>query len=653
MKYRSDIDGLRALAIVSVVLYHLSFPNFSGGYVGVDVFFVISGFLITSIIYHEMLEGTFSFAQFYERRIRRLFPSLFCVIAVTVTLAAHLLLPSDFRSFSESLVAATVFGANIFYWKTSGYFDGPVDLAPLLHMWSLSVEEQFYILFPAILLVVVKYARQYVRVALIIALLISFFASLMAVERQQEAAFYLTVFRAWELLIGALLAINALPRPSTHVLRHFLSLIGLGLIIYSVFSFSAETTFPGVYAIIPSLGAGLIIYAGIGMQMGERQSIVNEVLSWRPLVLIGLISYSLYLWHWPLIVFAKYYALRDLTTDEKLGLLAVSILIASFSWRYIEQPFRGRTGLIQRKQLFALSSMMISISITVGLAGHFTNGFPQRVPKKIVEIAKVADQNDHWRKNCQNLPVASITQGDVCALGEKNGAEHDFLLWGDSHALAMAPAFHEVAMKKQRNGWFIGRNACPPLMGVERLDTHQGCAPYNEAVGQFIEQHPEIRTVYLVGRWGLHANGLRYGRESGPPAVISPKGIASNPEAFEQGLVRTLGFLKRRGISVIFIMGVPEVGWLVPSALARAEWFGYPAPVGPTLEAYRARQNPVKVILARVKANNDLRVVGVAHLFCPEGHCIVEHDGIPLYRDDDHLSTQGAQFATPLIADLL
>jgi hypothetical protein len=435
--------------------------------------------------------------------------------------------------------------------------------------------------------------------------------------------------------------------------RQVLSLLGLGLILYSVLTFSAETAFPGVYALFPTIGAALIIYAGSGERASAGGLLVGAVLGWRPLVLIGLISYSLYLWHWPLIVFAKYYALREMTMGEKLGLLMTSMLVATLSWRYIERPFRGKSGGVTRKQLFVSSSLLMAIAIAAGLAVYLGSGFPKRVPQEISEIEDVGNQTDPWRKNCQNLPVEKIRKGDVCALGEKNVNPGNFLLWGDSHALALAPAFDEIAKQKQRSGWFVGKNACPPLLGVERFDSDHSCIPYNEAVTQFIEQHQGIRTVYLAGRWGLHANGHRYGRETGKPSVISSKGMDDNPDAFQQGLERTLAFLKQRDIDVVFMMSVPEVGWLVPSELARAKWFEHPAPLGSTLEAYLARQQPVKEILARVRANNDFRVLEVAPIFCPDGQCLVEHGSVSLYRDDDHLSKQGAQFATQLIADLL
>lgn len=654
MHYRSDIDGLRAIAVVTVVLYHLDFPILSGGYVGVDVFFVISGFLITSIIYPEIIEGNFSFAQFYERRIRRIFPALFFVIAVTVITAAFLLLPGDFRSFSQSVIAATAFGANLLFWRTSGYFDEPAEMKPLLHTWSLSVEEQFYIVFPVFLLVVVKFARRHTRLVLTLAILISFFASLVAIELQPEGAFFLPVFRAWELLLGGLLAIDAVPQPAKLIQRYVWSLTGLVLILYSVFSFSEKTAFPGFYALVPSLGTALIIYAGIGERLGgQHPTLIGIILGWRPLVKIGLISYSLYLWHWPLIVFTKYYVLRELTISEKLTLLMASILLATLSWRYIERPFRGRSGWLPRKQLFVFSAILITILVSIGFAGHLTNGFPQRVTQEIVEIENVGNENDSWRQNCQNRSFEKINQNNLCTLGPEKAGAHDFLLWGDSHALVLAPAFDEVAKSKHRKGWFVGRSACPPLLGVERFDRHYDCLAHNDMVRKFILRHPEIRTVFLVGRWGLHANGSRYGREAGQPAVISPLGIGANPDALQQGLERTLAFLKQHNINVILIMSLPEVGWSVPSQLARAKWFGYPAPSGPTREAYWARQKPVMEIFARLKVNNDFHVLEVAPIFCPESRCLVEHRGVPLYRDDDHLSNHGAQFATQLIVDLL
>lgn len=649
LHYRSDIDGLRAIAIIPVVLFHLGFSAFSGGYVGVDVFFVISGFLITSIIYREMIEGNFSFAQFYERRIRRLFPALFFVIAVTTIAATVMLLPGDFRSFSQSIVAATVFGANLLFWKTSGYFDGPAEMKPLLHTWSLSVEEQFYIAFPVILLVLVRYASRHVRLVFVIAMLLSFAACLIAVQRHQEAAFYLPMFRAWELLLGALLAINAIPHPATHLQRHALSLTGLALIAYSVFALSADSTFPGANALYPSLGAAFIIYAGSG---GHR-SFVGAMLGWRPIVLIGLISYSLYLWHWPLIVFAKYYAIRELNLAEKLALLAISLVLAVLSWRYIERPFRGKSGLMPKPRLFAASAVVMTAAIAIGLSGHFSNGFPQRLPQGIVKIAGVASQPDPYRKNCQNLSVAKIERGEICTLGNTSNAAPDFLLWGDSHALALAPAFSNIAEQKSRAGWFVGKNACPPLLGVERYDSHHKCVPYNEAVTRFIQQHKEIRTVILAGRWGLHANGPRYGRESGKPAIISPQGMSGNRAALQQGLESTLQFLTQRDIKVIFITDVPEIGWGVPSALGRAAWFGHEAPTGPILAAYQVRQQPVNEILHALSANYPLRVVDVMPLFCPADRCRVEEGGMPLYRDDDHLSVQGARMASKLFMDLL
>ncbi|MCG3169186.1 MAG: hypothetical protein CALGDGBN_00699 [Pseudomonadales bacterium] len=628
------------MAIVPVVLYHVGMPLFSGGFVGVDVFFVISGFLITSIIYREMVTGTFSFAQFYDRRIRRLFPALFTVIAATSIAALWLLMPGDLLAYARSVIAATLFGANLLFWRTSGYFDEPAEMKPLLHAWSLSVEEQFYIFFPVMLLLLVRRSPKHLRALLVIAAFLSFAASVVAVKRLPDAAFYLPLFRAWELLLGALVAIQVLPPPAKHWQRDAVSVFGLMLILYAVFALSDESTFPGFNALYPAIGTALIIYAG----SAGHGSIIGKALSWRPLVLIGLISYSLYLWHWPLIVFTKHYVANELVLLEKLGLVLAALLLAALSWRFIERPFRGRSGKLSRRTLFATSFTVMLAAIIASAAVVHYKGLPQRVPAAAARIADVAHETDHYRENCQNLPLAHIARGDVCGLGLPESTSPDFLLWGDSHAMALAPAFHEAALHKKRRGWFLGRTACAPLLGVERYDKTHNCVAYNDAVMGLIEQHPSLRTVILAGRWGLLANSVRYGSEPGQPVVISPRGAGDNRTVLQQGLERTVQTLRTRGIEVVFMMDVPEIGWQVPVLLSRAEWHGRMSPEGPRLDSYRDRQQPVVEILEELVLRQSLRVIEVSDLFCPEGRCLVAHNGMPLYRDDDHLSTLGASF---------
>ena len=369
--YRPDVDGLRAVAIVPVVLYHLGVRPFGGGFVGVDVFFVISGFLITSLIHAEMIAGKFSILAFYERRIRRLFPALFVVMAACTFAALALYLPPDLQAFSRSLIATTLFSANLLFWKTAGYFTAAPETKPFLHAWSLAVEEQFYIFYPPLLLLVVKFARRRIPMILATLAMLSFVASVVEVHAKPNAAFYLPQFRAWELLLGALLAVQVVPPPKSRIVREALSALGLCLIGVAVVTYGSDTPFPGVSALLPTLGAALIIYTGSG-----GPSRVNRALSLRPMVFIGWLSYSLYLWHWPVIVFAEYFAMRELTATEKAMVVLVSVALAILSWAFVERPFRGKGGILSRRLLFGASFASMAGFIAVGALGYLSRAIP-------------------------------------------------------------------------------------------------------------------------------------------------------------------------------------------------------------------------------------------------------------------------------------
>jgi peptidoglycan/LPS O-acetylase OafA/YrhL len=638
--HRSDIDGLRAVAIVPVVLFHLGIPWFGGGFIGVDVFFVISGFLITSIIFQEMTGDGFSLLAFYERRIRRIFPALFCMLAVTTLAAAALLLPLDFKAFSQSLVASSVFGANLLFWKTAGYFDGPALMKPLLHTWTLSVEEQFYIFYPVVLFLLLRFLpRRRAMFAVAGMALVSFLASCVLLRVHPDAVFYLPHFRAWELLLGALLAMPLLRPPQSQRLRDLLSVAGIAMIAYGALAFSEQTAFPGLNALYPCIGAGLILYAGTG-----GHSFVGGFLGGRVVVWMGLISYSLYLWHWPLIVFARYFAIRDLTQIEKAAIVAASLLLATLSWRLVEQPFRGKQGILSRPALFGLSFAAMAAFIAIGLSGHMSGGFPERLPDAVVKLASRQSEQDSYLQKCVDLPAQRIVRGDVCSLGDAMPADSPrFLLWGDSHGAALASAFDAAARRSGRAGLFVGKNACPPLAGIERHDSWHACGQTADAVLDLIRRDRRIDTVVLVGRWAFYARGTRYGAEDGKPVVISPDGISGNQSAFRRGFEQTLLMLRERGVKVVLLAPVPEVGWHVPSGMARAALFDRSEITGPTLDAYRTRQRPVSETFDELTARFGVRVVDVVPVLCPGTTCLVERAGQPLYRDDDHLSVEGAR----------
>lgn len=323
--YRADIDGLRGIAVLSVMLFHAGVPGFGGGFVGVDVFFVISGFLITQLILADCEAGRFSFRRFYERRVRRLLPALLLVMGASFVAGLFVLSPGEMRDFSVSAIAAVTFVSNVYFWRTSGYFEQAAELKPLLHTWSLAIEAQFYIAFPILLLALRRYGHRVLLTGLIVALVVSLLVAQGLVTRKPVAAFFSLPTRAWELALGAVLAVlleNKASRWAAPAKPDALAFLGLGLIAISVVAFNARTAVPGFPALIPTMGAGLVILAG------RDSRIVSRLLTWKPLLILGLASYSAYLWHHPLLAFGRIASGGSLDPKLALALLGLSILLA-------------------------------------------------------------------------------------------------------------------------------------------------------------------------------------------------------------------------------------------------------------------------------------------------------------------------------------
>ena len=370
MRYRPEIDGLRAIAVAAVILFHAGFGLFSGGFIGVDVFFVISGFLITSIIVGELQSGRFSVLRFYERRARRILPALFTVMAACVPFAYRLLSPDDLKDFAQSLAAICLFASNVLFWGESGYFDTQAELKPLLHTWSLAVEEQFYVIFPLLLLAAWRLGRAVLLGLIIVLAVLSLVTSADEVRNFPSAAFYLLPSRAWQLLVGGLASFLADRwrtagdrEPSARLAGEVVGWCGMAMILRSLFLFDERTPFPGLNAAWPTLGTALVLLGA-----SDRTSI-GRMLAWKPLVGLGLISYSAYLWHQPLFAFAKHALMADLPPGLAIVLCGMTIALACLSWRYIEQPFRDRS-LIGRGAVFALSAVGMAAFLGLGFVGH-------------------------------------------------------------------------------------------------------------------------------------------------------------------------------------------------------------------------------------------------------------------------------------------
>jgi peptidoglycan/LPS O-acetylase OafA/YrhL len=644
-RYRADVDGLRAVAIVSVILYHYGFWPFTGGFVGVDVFFVISGFLITGLIHREMRDGRFSIRHFYERRIRRIFPALFAMLAVATIAAAIILFPTDFERYADSLFATAFFSSNFEFWREVGYFDVGAEWKPLLHLWSIAVEEQFYLVFPALLLLIGTRLRRRMLIVTggLFALSLAF--SIWAVAHAPSTAFYLLPSRFWELMLGALLALAHLPQPSSRLARESIGLAGLAMIATAVFGYTRAQPFPGPYALLPCIGAALSIYAG------ETQTLTHKLLSMKPVVFVGLISYSLYLWHWPLLVFTQIALNRVLLPWESCALVALSVLLAALSWRFVEQPFR-RGFTVARRPLFAGAASAMAITALCGFGVAFANGLPQRMPLEIRRI--LAEERNHEPRMdiCFGLTAHDVKAGRLCRIGSTQTKTPTFLLWGDSHADALLPAVQKVAKERGRAGLFAATNSCAPLLGVTRPDAVK-CKPFNDAVAK-LAMRPQFRDVILDARWSKNAYGTARGEGDGRIYPYDDEGrgtdLASTEAVFYRGLERTVGLLAAAGKHVTIIASVPEAGYSVPRVMAHMRMDGNEAEPTRDLQDFLAHQKFVFTTMAAMQKKYGAKILYPHKILCASGACELALNDRPLYRDEHHLSVFGAMQLTPIVA---
>jgi peptidoglycan/LPS O-acetylase OafA/YrhL len=438
---RRDIDGLRALAVIPVVLFHFGFSTFSGGFVGVDVFFVISGFLITSILFREIGAQRFSFVDFWARRARRIIPALSVVMLATLALGWLLLTAKDFSELGRTVRYQSLFISNILFMREDGYFAPASDLKPLLHTWSLAVEEQYYIFFPLLMVLLMRHIRHW-RWVLFAVLLISFGLNVAYIERKPDVAFFSLPTRAWELLCGAMLAV--LPARK-HAVRPWLyqavGVAGLVAVLVAVFTFDRETLFPGWAALLPVLGATALIWSG-----GQGSTWAGRLLSLPVFVWIGLLSYSLYLWHWPIYVYANAISVDGIQPWEALGWMLLALGLAWLSWRFVELPFREKQLLGGRKPVLVAGLLaMVALAVT-GSVVRSADGFPQRLTGKALEYAQARE----WRAGQMKcMLVTSDKQADkACLLGENQELPATQLFWGDSHAAALLPAIKNGAARE-------------------------------------------------------------------------------------------------------------------------------------------------------------------------------------------------------------
>jgi len=638
INYRADIDGLRAVAVIAVVFYHFGVPGFSGGFVGVDVFFVVSGFLITSLIDSEIRDGRFTLAHFFERRIRRIFPALFFLLLVLTILAYIELFPHTYKAFGRSITATSVFLSNLEFWREGAiYFAPPSAQKPLLHTWSLAVEEQFYVLFPPLLMLLARYPRQRTIVTLQVLILVSLCWGVWSstFSTLAQAGFFLFPSRIWELLLGALIAVRAIPTLTNRPAGDLLSALGLAMILCSVVFYTTDTPFPGIAALLPCVGTGLIIFAGL-----DDEPLISRMLRIRPLVFVGLISYSLYLWHWPLYVFATYHFARDLSAFESAGVIAASIAIAACSWRYVEQPFRRPGGVASRRQIFLQAAAATSIFAMSGIVIYLWNGVPQRYSPEVQAV--LAPKMDRPSTGCDFRQGEQTIFGLTCKVGRPD-VPATFLVWGDSHADVLVPGIARSANLMGYSGLVVVRGVCPPLLGDVVGDE---CRKRNDAMLDFIQKR-QINTVILGAHWTVYAERsyidrgeLRYA-PYGQDSESVELSFEESHRAFARSLRRTVTALHANGVRVVIVGQMPEIGVDVPMTLARNRMRGLPEDIGPTLAQFEARN---RFVLDTFRSLDGMATFVYPHrILCPKLRCAVMLEGKPLYLDGFHLARFGAE----------
>lgn len=496
--YRPEVDGLRAVAVLPVILFHAGIPYFGGGFVGVDIFFVISGYLITTIILSELSRGQFSIAGFYERRARRILPALFLVMAACLPLAWHWMPPAELEDFGKSILAVTSFSSNFYFWKTSGYFDFASEEKPLLHTWSLGVEEQYYMLFPLFILATWRLGLRR-QTSLVLGLLI---ASLILSEwgwrNHPMANFFLPPTRAWELLIGSLLALVSFQRPAQSIFSgaqaQILSALGLALIAFSVLFFDKSTPFPSFYALVPTLGTALVLGAGSG------DTYVGQLLSAKYVVRVGLISYSAYLWHQPLFAFARIHSATRPSEWTFLVLGSTALLLAYATWRYIETPFRNRRA--TSRQFIALASAA-GTALFIALAGVSiaTQGFPERLPPSVLAQLGTALPSP-LRAQCHTGGHDFTPPDRACVYFYPNATWATF---GDSHTVEVAYALGELLKSHQQGLVQLSFSGCPPALLFE--STEPGCSNWIKQALEKIENDSTIKNVIVGFRYSVYLFG--------------------------------------------------------------------------------------------------------------------------------------------------
>jgi len=634
--YRPDIDGLRAVAVLSVVLYHykLACP---GGFVGVDIFFVISGFLISTIIYRELDVGTFSLITFWERRIRRIVPALTVVVLATIIAAWFLYLPEDLTMVGKAVFAQAALLSNLFFYRQSlaggGYFATTAETKTLLHTWSLAVEEQFYLVFPLLLAFLFRFGKPSLSRVLAIIGVMSLLLSVFGIHFFPSATFYLLPTRAWELLLGALLALRKEPFITDKRARESIGWLGVCLIVFAVFSYNSDTPFPGVAAVPPCAGTALVILSSM-----PTRSVVGRILSLKPVVFIGLISYSFYLWHWPVLVMSKYWAqnwnsaINEQAADFRPAFLLASIMLAILSWRYVETPFRKRRILQNRLQIFTFAGMSTVTLLVLGGSLVLCHGANWRYSGR---AASYLESRNRWAFR-NDISIGDAAAGRFVKLGSiQPGESIDILVWGDSHGMDICSVIDALCRHYSRSGVQATHGLTPPILEYTNTLPFPGLQEkaivFNNSIIDFISKR-HVKNVILAGRWSGYE----------PSPLVREK------------LLMTVQTVIQSGAKCYVLKEIPtqraDVAHLINSAILRGiDLEG----LGVTREEYERRNGSLEGTFAEIARMGGTLLDPAGYFLNHKGLYGMTRNDKVLYFDDNHLTIDGAMLLSPLFEPIL
>jgi peptidoglycan/LPS O-acetylase OafA/YrhL len=649
--YRPEIDGLRAVAIIPVLLFHASLPGFSGGYVGVDVFFVISGYLIARQILSDVSRGTFSLVEFWTRRARRIIPAVFVVVLACLIAGYILFFPNNYYDLGKSAIYQSLFISNIYFWLHTGYFDGPAETQPLLHMWSLSVEEQFYLCIP-IFVITLSRMRPLWKVASVGTLLLGSFAiSMWQVNVQPSASFFLLPSRLWELLLGCMVAkletkglSNAFKCKAWVV--EMASAIGFAAIALAVSLFDSTTHFPGLAALLPCGGAALIIYSN-----SRGRTAVGRFLSFPLAVWVGLISYSLYLWHWPILSFARYASLDPLPQFEALALLVICVPISWCSYRWIETPFRR--GAHFRRPIVVLSASGLALLSLLGLSFYvsdFTDGAKKRSAFQAMNFEEDLGKNWATKRHDlgQTIGTPNVDSLQIIRLGSVVNSRSKIMLLGDSFTTMYLDVFSRLSQQFSREVWYCeGQNAeinPQVLAAINTAGITDVVLAYSWVRANSFTGIPELQThetpEELESIW--EAQGRRFLKRT----------TADGTSELRESLSALVSEFSKRGIRTFIVDAPPRYLNSVPLRLSLlVQRGGDPTSYGSRLRDHQSQMRQFEDIFVELSRLPNVSILRPTDILCDkDGVCRTYSDGHALYFDHCHLSQFGAQLCEPIFA---